>query len=72
MNRFLTDQQITSLVEAIQSAEQHSTGEIRVHIDSTTNDQIAQTAFEVFKELCKDKTAEKMQYFFMSILRKNT
>lgn len=64
MNRFLTDQQITSLVEAIQSAEQHSTGEIRVHIDSTTNDQIAQTAFEVFKELCKDKTAEKNAVLF--------
>ncbi|WP_445431711.1 TPM domain-containing protein [Chryseobacterium indoltheticum] len=64
MNRFLTDQQITSLVEAIQSAEQHSTGEIRVHIDSTTNDQIAQTAFEVFKKLCKDKTAEKNAVLF--------
>ncbi|QQQ26581.1 TPM domain-containing protein [Chryseobacterium indoltheticum] len=64
MNRFLTDQQITSLVEAIQSAEQHSTGEIRVHIDSTTNDQIVQTAFEVFKELCKDKTAEKNAVLF--------
>lgn len=64
MNRFLTDQQIASLVEAIQSAEQHSTGEIRVHIDSTTNSQSAETAFEVFKELCKDKTAEKNAVLF--------
>lgn len=64
MNRFLTDHQITSLVEAIQSAEQHSTGEIRVHIDSTTDDQTAETAFEVFKELCQNKTAEKNAVLF--------
>lgn len=64
MSRFLTDQQITSLVEAIQSAEQHSTGEIRVHIDSTTDNQTAETAFEVFKELCQDKTAEKNAVLF--------
>ena len=36
MSHYLTDQQIASLVEAIQSAEDHSTGEIRVNIDSTT------------------------------------
>lgn len=64
MNRFLTDHQITSLVEAIQSAEQHSTGEIRVHIDSTTDDQTAETAFEVFKKLCQNKTAEKNAVLF--------
>ncbi|MCD1118773.1 TPM domain-containing protein [Chryseobacterium turcicum] len=64
MSRFLTDQQITSLVEAIQSAEQHSTGEIRVHIDSTTDNQTAETAFEVFKELCQNKTAEKNAVLF--------
>ena len=64
MSRFLTNQQIDSLVEAIKSAEQHSTGEIRVHIDSTTDSQTAETAFEVFKELCKDKTAEKNAVLF--------
>lgn len=64
MNRFLTDHQIASLVEAIQSAESLSTGEIRVHIDSTTDDKVAAAAFEVFKELCKDKTAEKNAVLF--------
>ncbi|VFB03512.1 Domain of uncharacterised function (DUF477) [Chryseobacterium taihuense] len=64
MKRFLTDHQIASLVEAIQSAESLSTGEIRVHIDSTTDDKIAEAAFEVFKELCKDKTAEKNAVLF--------
>ncbi|ROH97415.1 TPM domain-containing protein [Chryseobacterium daecheongense] len=64
MNQFLTDQQIASLVEAIQSAEEHSTGEIRVHIDSNTETQNAQTAFEVFKKLCMNKTAERNAVLF--------
>jgi len=61
---FLTNQQIASLVEAIQSAEEHSSGEIRVHIDSNTEDNNAQTAFEVFKELCMNKTAERNAVLF--------
>jgi uncharacterized membrane protein len=64
MGKFLTDQQIASLVEAIQSAEEHSTGEIRVHIDSTTEDHNAKTAFEVFKKLCQNKTAERNAVLF--------
>ncbi|MDQ0066131.1 TPM domain-containing protein [Chryseobacterium lathyri] len=64
MSRFLTNQQITSLVEAIQSAEDHSTGEIRVHIDSNTETENAQTAFEVFKELCMNKTADRNAVLF--------
>ncbi|PKF72253.1 hypothetical protein CW752_16305 [Chryseobacterium sp. PMSZPI] len=64
MNNFLTNQQIASLVEAIQSAEEHSTGEIRVHIDSNTEDHHAKTAFEVFKELCMDKTTDRNAVLF--------
>lgn len=64
MSNFLTDQQIASLVEAIQSAEEHSTGEIRVHIDSTTEDHNAEIAFEVFKKLCMNKTAERNAVLF--------
>ena len=48
MNSFLTDQQMASLVEAIQTAENQSSGEIRVHIDSTTEGNNAEIAFEVF------------------------
>ena len=51
MSNFLTNQQIASLVEAIQSAEENSTGEIRVHIDSNTEALHAKTALEVFKKL---------------------
>lgn len=64
MGNYLTNQQIASLVEAIQSAEDHSTGEIRVHIDSNTEDQMAKTAFEVFRELCMDKTADRNAVLF--------
>jgi uncharacterized membrane protein len=64
MSKFLTDQQIASLVEAIQSAEEHSTGEIRVHIDSNTGDDNAKTAFKVFEELCLNKTIEKNAVLF--------
>lgn len=64
MGNFLTNQQIASLVEAIQSAEDHSTGEIRVHIDSNTDSRDAKTAFEVFKKLDMDKTAEKNAVLF--------
>lgn len=58
MSSFLTDQQIANLVDAIQSAEDHSTGEIRVHIDSNTENNNAERAYNVFKELCMNKTAE--------------
>lgn len=64
MGNYLTNQQIASLVEAIQSAEDHSTGEIRVHIDSNTETRDAKTAFEVFKELCMDKTTDRNAVLF--------
>lgn len=64
MNSFLTNQQMDSLVEAIQIAENQSSGEIRVHIDSTTEGNNAEIAFEVFKTLCKDKTAEQNAVLF--------
>jgi len=64
MGNFLTNQQIASLVEAIQSAEDHSTGEIRVHIDSNTENRDAKTAFEVFKKLAMDKTADRNAVLF--------
>ena len=64
MSHFLTDYQMASLVEAIQTAEDHSTGEIRIHIDSTTEGNNAEIAFEVFKKLCKDQTAERNAVLF--------
>lgn len=70
MTKFLSEQQMASLVEAIQTAEDQSTGEIRVHIDNTTADvsdvkqDNAKVAFEVFKTLCMEKTAERNAVLF--------
>ncbi len=64
MNNFLTDHQMASLVEAIQTAENHSTGEIRIHIDSNTDGNNAEIAFEVFKRLCKNKTVAQNGVLF--------
>ncbi len=64
MKSFLTHQQIASLAEAIQSAEEHSTGEIRVHIDSNTEARDAETAFEVFRRLCMNNTADRNAVLF--------
>lgn len=55
---------MASLVEAIQSAENHSTGEIRIHIDSNTETDNAKKAWEVFKTLGMDKTAERNAVLF--------
>ncbi|WP_027376722.1 TPM domain-containing protein [Kaistella palustris] len=64
MSTYLTNIQMASLVEAIQTAEDHSTGEIRIHIDSNTEGRNAEIAFEVFRTLCKDKTAAKNAVLF--------
>ena len=69
MSNFLTDEQMASLVEAIQWGEDHSTGEIRVHIDSNSEGNNAEIAFEVFKTLCKDKTAERNAVLFLNSLK---
>lgn len=64
MSDFLTNIQMASLVEAIKQAEDFSTGEIRVHIDSTTEENNAKIAFEVFKSLGMDKTKERNAVLF--------
>ncbi len=64
MNNFLTEQQMASLVEAIQTAENQSTGEIRIHIDSNTEADNAKRAFEVFQYLGMDQTAERNAVLF--------
>ena len=51
-------------MEAIKTAEESSTGEIRIHIDSNTEGNNAEMAFDIFKTLCKDQTAEKNAVLF--------
>lgn len=64
MSNFLTEYEMASLVEAIQSAENHSTGEIRIHIDSHSDGDNAAIAFEVFQTLCEGKTAQQNAVLF--------
>ncbi|SFH86437.1 TPM domain-containing protein [Halpernia frigidisoli] len=61
---FLSNNDLASLVEAIQTAENNSTGEIRVHVDSTTETQNAKIAFEIFKSLNMEHTAQRNAVLF--------
>lgn len=62
--KFLTNAEIASLVEAIRFAEERSTGEIRIHIDTHTERHNAQKAFEVFQNLEMYKTQERNAVLF--------
>lgn len=64
MSNYLTEPEMASLVEAIQSAEYHSTGELRIHIDSHSDGDNAAIAFEIFKKMCQGKTAEENAVLF--------
>lgn len=61
---YLTDTEVASLVDAIKNAEEMSTGEIRIHIDSHTETDNAKTAFEVFKTLGMEHTSERNAVLF--------
>ncbi|WP_417429888.1 TPM domain-containing protein [Halpernia sp.] len=61
---FLTNKDLAELVEAIKTAENNSTGEIRVHIDSATETQNAEIAFEIFKSLNMEHTAQRNAVLF--------
>lgn len=62
--KYLKDNEINELVEAIKKAENQSTGEIRLHIDSRTNGNNAEIAFAEFQSQCMNKTAEKNAVLF--------
>lgn len=56
---FLTAQEEQEIVEAIQTAEKNTSGEIRVHIEKTTSIDAFDRALEVFHLLGMDKTKLK-------------
>ena len=64
MTDFLTNTEMASLVEAIKIAEDHSSGEIRVHIDSTSESDFAKKAFEIFRSLEMHLTKERNGVLF--------
>lgn len=63
-NKYLTDHEMASIVEAIKKAEEHSTGEIRVHIDSNVGVNHAEIALNVFRTLGMDKTKDRNAVLF--------
>lgn len=56
---FLTKLQEQSLIEAIQLAENNTSGEIRVHIEKTVDKPPLERALEVFYFLKMDKTKQR-------------
>lgn len=64
MKNYLSETEISELVAAIQIAEDDSTGEIRVHIDSSTQHENQQVAWDVFEELGMHQTLDRNAVLF--------
>ncbi len=64
MSDFLSENEMAHLVEAIRLAEEHSTGEIRVHIDSNTVSENAKVALSVFEKLGMRRTLQRNGVLF--------
>ncbi|MDO4762989.1 MAG: TPM domain-containing protein [Flavobacteriaceae bacterium] len=62
--KYLSEQEIEALVEVVKTAEDYSTGEIRVHIDSSTEEEKAEVAFEVFQKLKMHETKDRNAVLF--------
>lgn len=56
VNKFLTKEDEQEIVAAIQKAEKHTSGEIRVHIEKTCKMDTFERALEVFHQLKMDNT----------------
>lgn len=59
MKTFFTEEQKHKIIEAIQTAERNTSGEIRVHIDKTCNEDVLDRAAWWFKQLKMEKTAQR-------------
>ncbi|TDW44253.1 TLP18.3/Psb32/MOLO-1 phosphatase superfamily protein [Flavobacterium sp. 270] len=69
---FLTKQEEQEIVDAICMAENNTSGEIRVHIESTTSKVHFDRALEVFHELKMDQTHLKNGVlFYFAVKDKN-
>ena len=61
---FLTSAQEQEIIEAIRSAEQNTSGEIRVHLEKTTDKEPLERAKEVFYYLKMDATKQQNGVLF--------
>lgn len=64
MKNYLTEEEILALVQVIQQAEDGSTGEIRVHIDTSTEEEKIEVAQEVFQKLEMHQTRDRNGVLF--------
>ena len=64
MKKYLSEKEIVDLVEVIKIAENQSTGEIRLHIDSSAEKENVEVAFEVFQRLEMYKTKDRNAILF--------
>ena len=58
---FLTAEQEQTVIKAIKAAEKNTSGEIRVHIEKTTEKPPMDRALEVFYTLEMDKTEQTLK-----------
>jgi len=61
---FLTKKQQKKIVEAIQKAERHTSGEIRVHIDADSSQNHVETSISVFHTLKMEETKHRNGVLF--------
>lgn len=61
---FLTQAQEQEIIEVIRLAEQNTSGEIRVHLEKTTDKEPLERAREVFRFLKMDETAQQNGVLF--------
>ena len=64
IRKFFTEAQETEVVEAIQKAELHTSGEVRVHIEEHNDKEAYERAVEVFAALKMHKTEERNGVLF--------
>jgi len=69
---FLTAEQEQTVIKAIKAAEKNTSGEIRVHIEKTTEKPPMERALEVFYSLEMDKTEQRNGVlFYIAVESKN-
>ncbi len=69
---FLSATEEQEIIEAIRTAELNTSGEIRVHIEKTSNDSAENRALEVFYTLKMDNTkAQNGVLFYVAVEDKN-
>lgn len=61
---FFSKEQQTAILEAVKEAEKETSGEIRVHIESTLKVDVLDRAAWLFKKLGMDKTADRNGVLF--------